>query len=204
MSNQAPLADTEVISPDSEGGTPVVASGAKDKQNGGANYFSEAELHIAKLAKAPWDPMNCPEWDAYQPSSQCLQRIRRDLMSLYNDPPHGIFVVPDENNLTLVHALVVGPYDTPYEGGFFYFLIRCPPDYPIRAPKVRLITTGNDTVRFNPNLYRNGKVCLSILGTWSGPSWSPAQSLCSVLVSIQVSCYSIVNHLTVRQDEHVK
>lgn len=63
-----------------------------------------------------------------------------------------------------LHALLTGPFDTPYEGGFFYFLIRCPPDYPIRAPRVRLMTTGNGTVRFNPNLYKNGKVCLSILG----------------------------------------
>ena len=40
-------------------------------------------------------------------------------------------------------------------------------------------------VRFNPNLYANGKVCLSILGTWSGPGWLPTQSLSSVLMSIQ-------------------
>lgn len=47
------------------------------------------------------------------------------------------------------------------------------------------MTTGNNTVRFNPNFYRNGKVCLSILGTWTGPAWSPAQSISSVLISIQ-------------------
>lgn len=63
-----------------------------------------------------------------------------------------------------IHALITGPFDTPYEGGFFYFVIRCPPDYPIRAPRVKLITTGDNQVRFNPNLYKNGKVCLSILG----------------------------------------
>lgn len=78
---------------------------------------------------------------------------------------------------------------------------------PIRSPRCRLLTTGNGTVRFNPNLYNNGKVCLSILGfvfqrgkrereerrkvpspsfrTWTGPSWSPAQCLASVLLSIQ-------------------
>lgn len=63
-----------------------------------------------------------------------------------------------------IHALITGPFDTPYEGGFYYFLIRCPPDYPIRPPRVKLMTTGGGQVRFNPNLYRNGKVCLSILG----------------------------------------
>ena len=85
----------------------------------------------------------------------------------------------------LVHALIIGPFDTPYEGGFFYFIINFPDDYPHQPPKAKLMTTGGGTVRFNPNLYANGKVCLSILGTWSGPSWSPVQSLSSVLLSIQ-------------------
>lgn len=58
-------------------------------------------------------------------------------------------------------------------------------DYPTNPPKVKLLTTGGGTVRFNPNLYRNGKVCLSILGTWSGPGWTPVQTLASVLLSIQ-------------------
>ena len=63
-----------------------------------------------------------------------------------------------------LHALITGPFDTPYEGGFFYFIIRCPPDYPIRPPRIKLMSTGNGKVRFNPNLYKTGKVCLSILG----------------------------------------
>ncbi|KAH9368111.1 hypothetical protein HPB48_013749 [Haemaphysalis longicornis] len=84
-----------------------------------------------------------------------------------------------------IHALVIGPLDTPYEGGFFHFFIKCPTDYPIAPPRVRLLTTDSGRVRFNPNLYACGKVCLSILGTWSGPEWSAAQGLGSVLVSIQ-------------------
>ena len=63
-------------------------------------------------------------------------------MSIYNEPPPGLFVVPDERDLTLIHALITGSFDTPYEGGFFYFLVRCPPDYPICPPKVKLMTTG--------------------------------------------------------------
>ncbi|MGH0184081.1 UNVERIFIED_CONTAM: hypothetical protein FKN15_013917 [Acipenser sinensis] len=106
-------------------------------------------------------------------------------MSIYKEPPPGMFVVPDPHDMTKIHALITGPFDTPYEGGFFLFLFRCPPDYPIHPPRVKLMTTGNSTVRFNPNFYRNGKVCLSILGTWTGPAWSPAQSISSVLISIQ-------------------
>ncbi|KAK9397010.1 ubiquitin-conjugating enzyme E2 Z [Crotalus adamanteus] len=132
-----------------------------------------------------WDPTTSGDWDGERPSSACLLRIKRDIMSIYKEPPPGMFVVPDPHDMTKIHALITGPFDTPYEGGFFLFLFRCPPDYPIHPPRVKLMTTGNNTVRFNPNFYRNGKVCLSILGTWTGPAWSPAQSISSVLISIQ-------------------
>ena len=47
------------------------------------------------------------------------------------------------------------------------------------------LTTGQGRICFNPNLYRTGKVCMSILGTWVGPGWNPSHSLSSVLLSIQ-------------------
>ncbi|KDQ31240.1 hypothetical protein PLEOSDRAFT_1070457 [Pleurotus ostreatus PC15] len=54
---------------------------------------------------------------------------------------------------------------------------------------MHLRTTGNGRVRFNPNLYSSGKVCLSLLGTWHGgpnEGWAPYKStLLQVLVSIQ-------------------
>ena len=142
-------------------------------------------LSSTGLKSKTWDPMNCPQWDIARPSEQCFMRIKRDMMTIFKEPPPGMIIVPDEMDMTRIHALVTGPFDTPYEGGFFYFLIRCPPNYPISAPKVKLMTTGQGTVRFNPNLYKNGMICLSILGTWSGPSWSPALSLSSLLISIQ-------------------
>eukprot|EP00752_Nemacystus_decipiens_P008465 g7565.t2 len=119
------------------------------------------------------------------PSRECIRRVRNDIKSVMRDPVPGLFVCPDEDLVTVVHALVTGPFDTPYEGGFYYFVLHCPDDYPHNPPRVRLLTTGGGKVRFNPNLYANGKVCLSILGTWSGPSWSPVHSISSVLLSIQ-------------------
>jgi len=154
-----------------------------DDSNSSASALSVDD--VSSIMRNPWDPFHCADWDTQQPSATCLARIKRDIWSVFKDPPPGMFIAPDPDNITKIHSLIVGPFDTPYEGGFFYFLIRCPPDYPIRAPRCRLMTTGNNTVRFNPNLYRNGKVCLSILGTWSGPSWSPAQCISSLLISIQ-------------------
>ena len=65
-------------------------------------------------------------------------------------------------------------------------------DYPHRPPQVQFLTTSSflsqrgKHVRFNPNLYEGGKVCLSLLGTWDGPGWEPGVStLLQVLVSLQ-------------------
>jgi ubiquitin-conjugating enzyme E2 Z len=153
------------------------------------NLFAGLDLvggnALHAVMASPWDPLSSNDWDREKPTEQCYLRIKRDIMMIYNDPPPGMFIIPDKDDMTTLHALITGPFDTPYEGGFFYFYIRCPPDYPIRPPRVKLMSTGNGRVRFNPNLYKNGKVCLSILGTWSGPAWSPALSLSSLLISIQ-------------------
>ena len=46
--------------------------------------------------------------------------------------------------------------------------------------------TGRGKYRLNPNLYKDGKVCLSLLGTWTGPGWQIGTStLLRVLISIQ-------------------
>ncbi|KAJ1433375.1 ubiquitin-conjugating enzyme/RWD-like protein, partial [Ochromonadaceae sp. CCMP2298] len=74
---------------------------------------------------------------------------------------------------------------TPYCGGCFEFDVLVPADYPSSPPKVILTTTGQGSVRFNPNLYNCGKVCLSLLGTWSGEKWDPeVSSLSQVINSI--------------------
>jgi ubiquitin-conjugating enzyme E2 Z len=132
-----------------------------------------------------WDPLHPSNTTNRVPTIECRKRIRRDLKAMRDDPLPLIFPTQDEMIGTIIHALVVGPFDTPYEGGFFWFVLNCPDDYPNQPPKVKLMTTGGGSVRFNPNLYANGKVCLSILGTWAGPGWSPAQSISSVLMSIQ-------------------
>ena len=53
---------------------------------------------------------------------------------------------------------MTGPADTPYANGCFEFDVYFPVDYPNSPPLINLETTGNHTVRFNPNLYNDGKV----------------------------------------------
>ena len=114
-----------------------------------------------------------------------IKRIEKDIKDIIINPPCGIFALPDDENMRLMNVLITGPKDTPYHGGMFSFRIGFTDDYPIKPPKVKCLTTGGNTVRFNPNIYSCGKVCLSILGTFSGPGWSPVMNLTSVVVSIQ-------------------
>ena len=97
---------------------------------------------------------------------------------------NGIFTYYNTDDVTTIYACLIGPEDTPYEDGFYGFEINIPQEYPFKPPKVNFLTTDGN-VRFNPNLYACGKVCLSILGTWSGPPWTSICTISSVLLSIQ-------------------
>ncbi|KAL6234765.1 hypothetical protein BDW75DRAFT_211434 [Aspergillus navahoensis] len=121
-------------------------------------------------------------------SDQSIIRITREIKQIENSADLSIAVDYDEKDIRNVRAIILGPPETPYQFGFFEFSIKFGKDYPARAPSVRAITTNSGTCRFSPNLYAGGKVCLSILGTWTGQpgeQWSSAQGLESVLISIQ-------------------
>ena len=96
----------------------------------------------------------------------------------------SILVRAYDSRIDLLRAMIIGPVGTPYEGVPFLFDIQLPSDYPNSPPRVHYHSTASE--RLNPNLYEDGKVCLSLLGTWSGPGWVSGQStLLQVLVSIQ-------------------
>jgi ubiquitin-protein ligase len=102
----------------------------------------------------------------------------------------SIFVCVDGNRIDTWRALIMGPRGTPYALGLFEFHLYFPDDYPHVPPLMVLETTGSGSVRFNPNLYNNGKVCLSILGTWNAGDavsrWQPdVSSAQQVLISVQ-------------------
>jgi ubiquitin-protein ligase len=99
----------------------------------------------------------------------------------------SIYVAMDPENISVLRVLITGPHDTPYDSACFIFDVFIPENFPNGPPLVYMLNTGN--VRFNPNLYNCGKVCLSILGTWNGDkgeSWNKeTSSLFQVFMSIQ-------------------
>mmetsp|Transcript_25936 Transcript_25936/g.32338 ORF Transcript_25936/g.32338 Transcript_25936/m.32338 type:complete len:639 (-) Transcript_25936:58-1974(-) len=144
------------------------------KPGGAEQYIKSSSGHDGVLG-------NANKW---------ICRVGSEISSLVNSLPveygSSIFVRCDEDRMDILKALIIGPEDSPYANGCFEFDILLPGDYPQRPPEVKFVTTGGGTVRFNPNLYQCGKVCLSLLGTWQGPGWDPqTSSLLQVLVSIQ-------------------
>ena len=51
--------------------------------------------------------------------------------------------------------MILGPDDTPWEGGTFKLLLEFSEDYPNKAPSVRFLTK-----MFHPNIYNDGQICL--------------------------------------------
>jgi ubiquitin-protein ligase len=111
-------------------------------------------------------------------------RLMHDLKEAAKLESDEIYIDFDESDMRTVYALVMGPEDTPYQHGFFLFTITLPENYPFNHPSAKFLTTKSG-VRFHPNYYEDGKICLSILGTWGQLSWTPSQTLSAVLISFQ-------------------
>src|SRR5437870_396693 len=115
------------------------------------------------------------------------KRILRDIKAIETSNNKTIFLRNNNNNdIGDLEALIIGPSETVFQGGFFHFKIKLPSDYPFNPPTVTFISPRNPDGRLHPNLYACGKVCLSILGTWHGnDKWSPLLTLEKLLITIQ-------------------
>lgn len=114
-----------------------------------------------------------------------IKRLLKDVRDVYKEPldGDGIYYRHDENDFNYGYALIVGPSDSIYENGYYFFKFEFPHDYPHSPPKV-IFHTNDGIVRFHPNFYRNGKVCLSLLNTWRGEGWTSCQSIKTVLLTL--------------------
>lgn len=116
-------------------------------------------------------------------SKETISRLIKDVKEIIKNPleSHGIYYKHDDEDLLNGKALIIGPQGTPYQNGFYLFEIKYPSNYPYSPPKI-IYKTNDGVTRFNPNLYKCGKVCLSVLNTWRGEQWSSCQTISSVLL----------------------
>ena len=102
-------------------------------------------------------------------------RIQRELAELNKDPPANCSAGPVSDDLYNWQATIMGPKDSPYEGGVFFLSLVFPSEYPFKPPKVHFTTKI-----YHCNISANGSICLDILRD----QWSPALTVNKLLLSI--------------------
>ena len=122
------------------------------------------------------------------------KRINKELKDIMNDPPaqcsagevsrwlecvyfHVTYLTigPVGDDAFHWQATILGPPDSPFEGGVFFLNINFPTDYPFKPPKFAFTTRI-----YHPNINSNGAICLDILRS----QWSPALTVSKVFVHI--------------------
>ena len=136
---------------------------------------------VAEVATAPADPNIKP----ISISKDAIKRLLKDIGEIIKTPLHdqGIYYKHSETDILEGWALIIGPKDSLYRDGYYFFKFEFPTDYPHTPPLLHYYTNDGIT-RFHPNFYKSGKVCVDILNTWRGEKWSGCQTISSVLLTL--------------------
>jgi len=106
----------------------------------------------------------------------CKKRILQEIKELHGSESDNITAGPvNDSNIYEWTATLMGPEDTPFEGGIFLLSINFPKDYPFKPPKINF-----NTKIYHPNISASGSICLDILSS----QWSPALTISKTLLSI--------------------
>eukprot|EP01132_Coremiostelium_polycephalum_P002520 gene2520-3120_t len=119
--------------------------------------------------------------------------LRKQLAELKKNPIEGFSAgLVDDSNIYEWQIMIIGPSDTPYEGGYFNAILTFTPEYPEKfvlpsPPKMKFTTE-----MWHPNVYINGDVCISILHEGediygyekANERWTPVHTVESILVSV--------------------
>jgi ubiquitin-conjugating enzyme E2 R len=121
-------------------------------------------------------------------SSALVRLLQNQYKNIQKEPVEGLFFEPDESNLQLWKIWVEGSKGTPYEGGIYQLQMTFPDTYPMEPPELRFISEF-----WHPNVYKDGKVCISILhppgedamsGELPEERWLPTQTVTTVMLSV--------------------
>ena len=106
-----------------------------------------------------------------------LKNIRKQLENFNKDPPPNIAAGPiNDNDLFHWQAVIMGPPDSPYQGGAFFLNIHFSEEYPWKPPQCTFTTRI-----YHPNINSNGTIAVDILRD----QWGPRLTIDKLLLSIQ-------------------
>lgn len=139
----------------------------------------------ASSATGSIPPTQPTQPDVVHISKESAKRILSDVREIMQFPLHGdgIYYLHDNEDILTGHAMLYGQPGTLYYGGYYFFKVTFPPDYPYKPPVFKFLS-NDGTTRMHPNFYKNGYVCLSILGNWRGDQWTGCVTLKSILLTM--------------------
>ena len=116
---------------------------------------------------------------------ETIERLLKDIKDIYTSSleKEGIYYKHSDTNILKAYVMIVGQPDTLYFGGYYFFQINIPADYPHAPPVVEYLTNDGIT-RFHPNFYKSKRVCLSMLNTWRGEQWTSCLTIKSILLTL--------------------
>ncbi|XP_012273226.1 ubiquitin-conjugating enzyme E2 S isoform X2 [Orussus abietinus] len=114
-------------------------------------------------------------------SPQIIRRVAKEMTELSTQPPEGIRVIINEEDVTDIQAVIEGPGGTPYTNGFFRVKLTLAKDFPQSPPKAFFLTKI-----FHPNVAKNGEICVNTLKK----DWTSDQGIKHILLTIK--CLLIV------------
>jgi len=114
-------------------------------------------------------------------SPQTIRQVCKELSDLTSDPPEGIKVFPNEEDITEIQASIEGPAGTPYAGGHFRMKLVLGKNFPSEPPKGYFLTKI-----FHPNVAKNGEICVNTLKK----DWKAELGIKHVLLTVK--CLLIV------------
>ncbi|KAI0775899.1 hypothetical protein BD413DRAFT_610617 [Trametes elegans] len=170
---------------------PKDATDGEDAEDDDVGSLQDADTPWKRFEVLPSAPADHAFYNTppAQHTRQFMARMSKEYKALQSSLPDSILVRAYEDRTDLLRSLIIGPENTPYEDAPFVIDWMLDANFPQTPPIAHFLSWTNGNGRVNPNLYEEGKVCLSILGTWTGDkseSWSASRSsLLQALVSIQ-------------------
>ena len=202
-SSQASYAQNIVILPDGKVGVMGGVGGGVSGGAGGKGSMGEVEKGEKgeKKEKSKYDKIFDTESEDEDKTTQkvevpvvpivnipkeTISRLLKDIKDMVSsslEDEYGIYYRHSDDNILKAYVLIVGPEDSLYFGGYYFFVIDYPINYPYEPPLVTFLVSDSNT-RFHPNFHKSGKVCLSIINTWRGEQWTSCLTLKSILITI--------------------
>jgi len=117
---------------------------------------------------------------------ETIMRLLKDIRSIVTSSAsledEGIMYKHSETDILTGYACIVGPADSLYFGGYYFFKFSFPTNYP-HSPPIVYYLTNDGYMRFHPNFYVSQKICLSMLNSWRGEQWTGCQTIRSILMT---------------------